>query len=886
MSQNSPKEIKIIFTFQAQDKDIIKCDIKEKLINIFKNYSKKKGIELESLYFLCNGEIINDFEKTFEQLANTENKNNMEINILVYKVNESKIDEDSIINVYFLEEKNTKRIKCKRKDKIKDICNNYEIQTNFKSNSIVYKYKGVELDLEKTFDSYDSINNDFFIKVSSKTIIYIIFVYLGVLYNVECYKEDKIEDICSDFASKNNINKKKVMFKYKDNLIEQNKTLNQFLNENNLNININEIKIDVIDFHGFPSFLSIHKIKIIIISSIVAASVTISVPIIVSKNGHTPVPTTIPTTAQTTDFTNIPNNISTTVATTIPSTVLTTSPTITPSNIATNGYTSVPTITPKTILESSIITDSDISTTEAEATEIPIICQPGYALIENECQIDYFIKAIYFSEAYERIQLISNNFNLNKIKKMTIDGIIIEPTKFYTFNESGEHIIYYSFIRYTNNSLLSMDEGSGIFSCIEKLLYVEFSNYSANNSYYDFYHEEYKYYPDVRFYGMFNNCINLKSVDISKLSIFYALYGGYHSDLFELGYYASGYFNSLDYMFNNCISLNSFNFSIPIYDSCLIFKSAKFMFNNCISLISIDLSKLCLDCIESLDLSNMFSNCISLKTFISSSFYCDNIHTNMSYMFYNCSSLISLDFPSYSLKCPDDMSYSFAFCSSLQEFILELSGSDVQTPKSMSNAFRNCTSLVSIDLNFYTEYEDMSSLFMGCTSLTHISSYFVPSYTKYMNNMFYDCHSLKSIDFYDLYPFNHPSWDPFYCPSWTPHYYWEPHYSCHFNTSNLIDISKMFLGCSSLTTIDLSMFITQNIKNYEGMFYNCKNLSYIDISSFSHNNLPSSNLSIFDENYPFNTTIIIEEQFSKRIKIQSDSSLIIEDNIYKGPFQY
>ena len=71
------------------------------------------------------------------------------------------------------------------------------------------------------------------------------------------------------------------MFKYKDKLIEQNKTLNQFLNENN--ININEIKIDVIDFHGFPSFLSIHKIKIIVIASIVAASVTITVPIIVSK---------------------------------------------------------------------------------------------------------------------------------------------------------------------------------------------------------------------------------------------------------------------------------------------------------------------------------------------------------------------------------------------------------------------------------------------------------------------------------------------------------------------------------------------------------------------------------------------------------------------------
>ena len=569
MYQKTHKEIIIKFTFEAQDIDIIKCDIKEKLINIFKNYSKKKVLELYSLYFLCNGEIINDFEKSFEELANTENKINMEINILVYKINESKINEDSLINVYFLEEKNTKRIKCQRKDKIKDICNNYEIQTNFRPNSIIYKYKGVELDLEKTFDSYDILNNDIFINVCSKTLIYIIFVYLGVLYNVECYKEDKIEDICSDFASKNNINKKKVMFKYKNNLIEQNKTLYQFLNENN--ININEIKIDVIDFQGFPSFLNIHKIKIIVIASIVAASITISVPVIVSLNQHTTIPTTVPTTIPATipttlptiEFSNIPNTISNTIPTTIPSTILTTTTSTAPSNIPIIAYNPL----------SSTITDSDITTTEPKNTELPIICEPGYALIENECLIDYFIKAIYFSEAYERIQLISNNFNLNKIKKMTIDGRITEPTKFYTFNESGQHIIYYSFVRYTNNSLLSMNEGSGIFSWIERLLYVEFSNYSANNSYYDFYHEIYKYYPDVRFYGMFNNCINLKSVDLSKLSIFYGLYGGYHGDLFELGYYSSGYFNSLDYMFNNCISLNSVNFSIPIYSSCLIFKS-------------------------------------------------------------------------------------------------------------------------------------------------------------------------------------------------------------------------------------------------------------------------------------------------------------------------
>jgi hypothetical protein len=89
---------------------------------------------------------------------------------------------------------------------------------------------------------------------------------LNVPYCIECYKEDKIEDICSDFASKHNISKNKLIFKYKESLIDQNQTLSEFLNNNNL-INTNGIIIDAIDMPIVPSFFTIHLIKIIIISS-------------------------------------------------------------------------------------------------------------------------------------------------------------------------------------------------------------------------------------------------------------------------------------------------------------------------------------------------------------------------------------------------------------------------------------------------------------------------------------------------------------------------------------------------------------------------------------------------------------------------------------------
>jgi hypothetical protein len=194
------------------------------------------------------------------------------------------------------------------------------------------------------------------------------------------------------------------------------------------------------------------------------------------------------------------------------------------------------------------------------------------------------------------------------------------------------------------------------------------------------------------------------------------------------------------------------------------------------------------------------------------------------------------------------MSYSFAYCSSLKELVLDLSG-DNSKSKSMSNAFRNCSSLVSIELAYNNEYEDLSYLFMGCTSLKimKITNFFNRN-VKYMNNLFYDCSSLESISFIPLDLSE------------------EQKENYIINTTNLVDISNMFSGCSSLFYIDLKIN-TQNIRNYEGLFYNCNNLKFINITYFTHNNLPDSNLSIFNDKINLDTTIFMNRDFYKRINM-------------------
>jgi hypothetical protein len=227
---------------------------------------------------------------------------------------------------------------------------------------------------------------------------------------------------------------------------------------------------------------------------------------------------------------------------------------------------------------------------------------------------------------------------------------------------------------------------------------------------------------------------------------------------------------------------------------------------------------------------------------------------NMSYMFYNCTSLDSLIFPSEGMNLPNDMSYSFAYCSSLKKLDLEFSFvyyDDFNYKNTMSSIFRNCTSLISVGLKFELYYEDMSYAFMGCSSLENIETKYRKNYffAKYLNGMFIDCYSL-----YDFYFIENAE------------YY-----------SALIDISYMFSG-SSVRIINLSNFWTPNITNYEGLFYGCENLSSVDLSSFTHNNLPDSNLSIFKGNYIDYTILVINKEFLNRIQVPPNFEIIISEN--------
>ena len=100
---------------------------------------------------------------------------------------------------------------------------------------------------------------------------------------------------------------------------------------------------------------------------------------------------------------------------------------------------------------------------------------------------------------------------------------------------------------------------------------------------------------------------------------------------------------------------------------------------------------------------------------------------------------------------------------------------------------------------FLTEdIDDLSGLFYkiadGVKSLK-LSSWKIRGNVKNMSYMFYKCSSLESLEL------------------------------SLWNTTNVEDMFSMFYGCTNLKSLDLTSFDTSNVKYMSLMFANCENLS-------------------------------------------------------------
>ena len=202
------------------------------------------------------------------------------------------------------------------------------------------------------------------------------------------------------------------------------------------------------------------------------------------------------------------------------------------------------------------------------------------------------------------------------------------------------------------------------------------------------------------------------------------------------------------------------------------------------------------------NMSFMFYDCTSL-TEIDLSSYNTNQVTDMSNMFSNCKSLNKINLTSINTNNVINMANMFSGCSSLKE--INLLSFDTNNVTNMYGLFYNCTSLKKINLSSFktNKLKNMSGMFSGCSSLEEInlSSFQIKQVTD-MSNAFYNCSSLKKLDL------------------------------SSFKENKVTNLCGLFFGCSSLKEIDLSLLETKQINNISNMFNGCSSLIEINLSSF------------------------------------------------------
>ena len=220
--------------------------------------------------------------------------------------------------------------------------------------------------------------------------------------------------------------------------------------------------------------------------------------------------------------------------------------------------------------------------------------------------------------------------------------------------------------------------------------------------------------------GMFNECICLENLDLSKFD--------------------TKKVTNMRNMFYNCQKLKTLDLSSFETDMVTNMES---MFYNCILLNTLKLTnKFNTQKVE--DMCSMFDSCKELKTINLSGFDTQNVE-DMSKMFNLCKSLESLDLSNFNTQKVTLMDNMFNQC--LQLTSLDLSNFDTPKVTDMSNMFFYCTGLKTIDIsNFNTQaVKDMKSMFRYCTNLAtiYVGENFVTTNASSSTNMFNNCQLLK-----------------------------------------------------------------------------------------------------------------------------------------------
>lgn len=293
---------------------------------------------------------------------------------------------------------------------------------------------------------------------------------------------------------------------------------------------------------------------------------------------------------------------------------------------------------------------------------------------------------------------------------------------------------------------------------------------------------KYKIYLNATISDMFANCTKLQSMKLES----------------NLCYNSEKIVHA-DRVFLNCTSLTDVTIEggesismAQIFKGCTKLQDAWIRLDSETSLINA---------------KEMFYGCISMsKMYLS---YCYSL-TDISYMFYNCKSLTSVNLDG-GLAAVTTMAYAFYGCENLETVSLGYNDGRYASINVLdaSYMFYNCKKLDFgrwySTIQLYHKCTNANSMFEGCESMTTHPQYIfddengntTPAKIKMMSRMFYNCYAMDSLYVYGL--------------------------------ENCTDMSYMCYNCRSLSDVTLSNLNLSAIETTESMFEGCTNPDLISM---------------------------------------------------------
>ena len=146
-------------------------------------------------------------------------------------------------------------------------------------------------------------------------------------------------------------------------------------------------------------------------------------------------------------------------------------------------------------------------------------------------------------------------------------------------------------------------------------------------------------------------------------------------------------------------------------------------------------------------MSYAFYNCYKLKSIDLSKFNL-NLVTNLEYMLDSCSSLETIKLPEQKINNVENFFHTFNNCSKLK--YIDLTNISFLKAKNIGFMFANCTNLLEIKFDQneqITNINNMNGTFANCTSIKTIDiGHICISNNSILDNLFFNCPSLKEIN--------------------------------------------------------------------------------------------------------------------------------------------